>query len=36
MMRLKEQYASRQPYGEWLDSNLVELKNLNIPNRKGS
>ena len=31
---LKEQYASRQPYGEWLDSNLVELKNLHIPNEK--
>ncbi len=23
---LKETYASRRPYGEWLDSNLVELK----------
>ena len=23
---LKETYAKRQPYGEWLDSNLVELK----------
>ena len=23
---LKESYAARQPYGEWLDSNLVELK----------
>ena len=31
---LKEQYASRQPYGEWLDSNLVELKELKIPNKK--
>ncbi|HJC15188.1 MAG TPA: glutamate synthase large subunit [Candidatus Fusicatenibacter intestinigallinarum] len=29
---LKETYAKRQPYGEWLDSNLVELKNLKIPN----
>ncbi len=29
---LKEIYAQRQPYGEWLDSNLVELKNLKIPN----
>ena len=29
---LKEIYAKRQPYGEWLDSNLVELKNLKIPN----
>ena len=30
---LKEMYASRQPYGEWLDSNLIELKDLPIPNR---
>ena len=30
---LKEMYASRQPYGEWLDSNLIELKNLKIPNK---
>ncbi len=29
---LKEDYASRQPYGEWLDSNLVELRSLKIPN----
>ena len=28
---LKEMYADRQPYGEWLDSNLIELKNLKIP-----
>ncbi len=31
---LKEYYASRQPYGEWLDSNLVRLKDLKIPNVK--
>lgn len=31
---LKEYYASKQPYGEWLDSNLVHLKNLKIPNVK--
>ncbi len=31
---LKERYASRQPYGEWLDSNLVKLKDLKIPNKK--
>ena len=31
---LKEHYAKRQPYGEWLDSNLVELKSLKIPNKK--
>ncbi len=29
---LKEYYASRQPYGEWLDSNLVKLRDLKIPN----
>ncbi|MCM1112541.1 MAG: glutamate synthase large subunit [Muribaculum sp.] len=31
---LKERYASAQPYGEWLDSNLVELKDLHIPNQR--
>lgn len=31
---LKERYASKQPYGEWLDSNLVNLKDLKIPNAK--
>lgn len=31
---LKEMYAGRQPYGEWLDRNLVELKDLKIPNEK--
>lgn len=31
---LKEKYASAQPYGEWLDNNLVELKNLKIPNER--
>lgn len=30
---LKEYYASRHPYGEWLDANLVELKDLPIPNK---
>ena len=29
---LKEKYANEEPYGEWLDSNLVELKDLKIPN----
>ncbi|WP_409967999.1 glutamate synthase large subunit [Bengtsoniella intestinalis] len=29
---LKRQYASKQPYGEWLDAHLVHLKNLSIPN----
>ncbi|HIS52563.1 MAG TPA: glutamate synthase large subunit [Candidatus Onthomonas avicola] len=31
---LKEGYAAREPYGEWLDMNLVELKDLKIPNHK--
>ena len=31
---LKEKYASAQPYGEWLDNNLVELHDLKIPNQR--
>ena len=31
---LKEEYATRQPYGEWLDNNLIELKDLKIPNER--
>ena len=31
---LKAEYASRQPYGEWLDRNLVNLSDLTVPNRK--
>ena len=31
---IKDYYASRQPYGEWLDQNLVQLADLPIPNRK--
>ena len=31
---LKEKYASKRPYGEWLDSNLVMLKDLKIPNQR--
>ena len=30
---LKESYAHRQPYGEWLDQSLVYLKELSIPNK---
>lgn len=30
---LKESYASRQPYGEWLDKNLIRLRDLKIPNQ---
>ena len=29
---IKDWYASRQPYGEWLDGNLVQLHDLPIPN----
>ena len=29
---LKGYYAARQPYGEWLDSNMVQLCDLKIPN----
>ena len=32
--QLKESYARRQPYGEWLDNNLVELHDLKIPNER--
>ncbi len=31
---LKENYAARKPYGEWLNNNLVYLKDINIPNIK--
>ncbi len=31
---LKNSYAKKRPYGEWLDSNLVMLKELHIPNKK--
>ena len=31
---LKNRYASRQPYGEWLDQYLVSLKDLKIPNKR--
>ena len=30
---LKEKYANEEPYGEWLDSNLIQLKDLPIPNK---
>ncbi|MCR5798580.1 MAG: glutamate synthase large subunit [Lachnospiraceae bacterium] len=30
----KEYYANRKPYGEWLDSNLIHLSKLSIPNHK--
>ena len=31
---IKERYAMKEPYGEWLDSNLLSLKELKIPNVK--
>ncbi|HIZ08721.1 MAG TPA: glutamate synthase large subunit [Candidatus Eubacterium avistercoris] len=31
---IKEYYATTQPFGEWLDSNLVEMKDLKIPNMR--
>ena len=31
---LKERYASRKPYGEWLDRYLVSLEELKIPNER--
>ncbi len=31
---LKENYAARSPYGEWLDRNLVQLHDLPIPNHR--
>ena len=30
---LKEKYANEEPYGEWLDRNLIHLKDLKIPNK---
>ncbi|MGI5959255.1 MAG: glutamate synthase large subunit [Massiliimalia sp.] len=31
---LKAKYACRQPYGEWLDQNVVPLASLKVPNQK--
>ena len=31
---IKLRYASRRPYGEWLDANLTRLKYLKVPNTK--
>ena len=30
----KEYYATRKPYGEWLDQSLLKLRSLSIPNKK--
>ncbi len=32
--KLKEKYARRKPYGEWLDKNLTKLSELSVPNKK--
>ena len=31
---LKDYYAQKEPYGEWLDSHLTYLKDLKIPNER--
>ena len=31
---IKERYAHKEPYGEWLDSNLLELHEVKIPNHR--
>ncbi|MDO4804818.1 MAG: glutamate synthase large subunit [Lachnospiraceae bacterium] len=31
---IKEEYAKTKPFGEWLDSNLIHLDDLKIPNRR--
>ena len=31
---IKEQYAKARPFGEWLDSHLLHLADLKIPNKK--
>jgi len=31
---LKDKYASREPYGEWLDANLYQLGDVKIPNER--
>jgi len=31
---LKEKYALAHPFGEWLDSNMINLSDIKIPNKK--
>ena len=31
---IKEKYAGKEPYGEWLDMGLIHLADIKIPNRK--
>ena len=33
-MSSKKNNAKKQPYGEWLDSNLVQLRDIKIPNQR--
>lgn len=30
---LKEYYAKKKPYGEWIDQHMIELRDLKIPNQ---
>ncbi len=32
--QIKNRYAKQEPYGEWLDGNLMHLKDIRIPNQK--
>lgn len=32
--QLKQEYANRQPYGEWLESNLIRLEDQKVPNQR--
>ena len=32
--QIKEHYARKAPYGEWLDANMIPLKSLKVPNAK--
>ncbi|MFI3238123.1 MAG: glutamate synthase large subunit [Lachnospiraceae bacterium] len=31
---IKQKYAMKRPYGEWLDSNLIKLADIKIPNQR--
>ena len=31
---IKERYALKNPYGEWLDSELIHLSSIKVPNKK--
>ena len=34
IISLRKNNATKQPYGEWLDNNLIKLEDLKIPNKK--